>query len=174
MRCGLPPVAERTLIGAYERVLARTPDAQAQADETGSVTFAGSFERSLRLAAGFAAHGVGLRRPTALLLDNSLDAVHLWSALGLGGMVEVPVNTAYKERFLLHVLNDSGAELIVIEDGYASRLAAVAGQLTALRTVAVRGDVEQAAALRDRFRVVPLADLAEHGRPDPCLATPAS
>ena len=87
MRRGLPPVAEHTLIGAYERVLARTPDAQGQADETGSVTFAGSFERSLRLAAGLAAHGVGPGQPAALLLDNSLDAVHVWSGLGLGGMV---------------------------------------------------------------------------------------
>ena len=40
MRRGLPPVGERTLRLAYERVLARTPDAEAQADETGSVTFA--------------------------------------------------------------------------------------------------------------------------------------
>ncbi len=148
-------------------MLARTPDGQAQADETGSVTFAGSYERSLRLAAGYAAHGVGPGQPAALLLDNSLDAVHAWSGLGLGGMIEVPVNTAYKGRFLRHVLNDSGAELIVIEDGYAARLAAVAGQLTALRTVAVRGDVEQAAALRGRFRVIPLAELEEHGRATP-------
>jgi acyl-coenzyme A synthetase/AMP-(fatty) acid ligase len=101
MRRDLPSVAERTLVGAYERVLARTPDAEAQADETGSVTFAGSFERSLRLAAGFAAHGVG------------------------------------------------------------------PGQLTALRTVVVRGAVEQAAALRGRFRVVPLGELEEYGRATP-------
>src|SRR6201996_1515084 len=86
--------------------------------------------RSRRRAAGFAAQGVGPREPAALLLDNSLDAVHVWSGLGLGGRVEVPVNTAYKGRFLSHVLNDSGAELIVIEDGYADRLAAVADQLT--------------------------------------------
>ena len=82
-------------------------------------------------------------------------------------MVEVPVNTAYKGRFLSHVLNDSGAELIVIEDGYAGRLAAVAGELTALRTVVVRGDAERAAGLRGRFRVVPLTELEEHGRAAP-------
>jgi len=51
MRRGLPPVGDRTLLAAYQRVLARTPDAEAQADEAGSVTFAGSYERSLRLAA---------------------------------------------------------------------------------------------------------------------------
>lgn len=159
---------ERTLIAAYERILARKPDDIAQADEAGAVTFAGSYERSLRLAAGFAAHGIGHQQPAALMLDNSLDAVHAWSGLGLGGMVEVPVNTAYKGRFLWHVLNDSGAELIVVEDSYAERLAEVAAELTALRTVAVRGDAARAAGLSGRFRVVPLAELEEHG-----TATPA-
>ena len=167
MRRGLPPVGERTLLAAYERVLARTPDAEAQADETGSVTFAGSYERSLRLAAGFAAHGIRIGELCGLLLDNSLDAVHAWSGLGLGAMVEVPVNTAYKGRFLSHVLNDSGAGLIVVEDSYSERLAAVAGELTALHTVAVRGDVERAAALSRRFQVVPLAELEEHGSASP-------
>jgi carnitine-CoA ligase len=165
----LPPVDQRTLRVAYERVLARSPDDVAQGDEAGSVTFAQSYERSLRLAAGFAAHGIGHQEPAALLLDNSLDAVHAWSGLGLGGMVEVPVNTAYKGGFLTHVLNDSGAELIVIEDHYAERLAAVAGDLTSLRTVAVRGDALAAASagLADRFGVLPLAELESHGTASP-------
>jgi crotonobetaine/carnitine-CoA ligase len=170
MTDGLPPVSGRTLLDAYQRVLARTPDAGAQADPAGSVTFAGSYERSLRLAAGVAAQGIGPGQPAALLLDNSLDAAHVWSGLGLGGRVEVPVNSAYKGRFLSHVLNDSGAELIVIEDSYADRLAAVAGQLTALRTVAVRGDADRAAGLRDRFRVIPLAELEDHGQAPPAPA----
>src|ERR1700760_3290754 len=162
MRRGLPPVDGRTLLAAYQRVLARTPDATGQADEAGSGAVAGSYERSLRLAAGFAAQGVGPREPAALLLDNSLDAVHVWSGLGLGGRVEVPVNTAYKGRFLSHVLNDSGAELIVLEDGCAARLAAVAGELTVLPPLAVGGAPGRAASLRDRFRVIPLAELEEH------------
>ncbi|MFY9933828.1 MAG: AMP-binding protein [Streptosporangiaceae bacterium] len=165
----LPPVDQRTLRAAYERVLARSPDDVAQADEAGSVTFAQSYQRSLRLAAGFGAHGVEHQQPAALLLDNSLDAVHAWSGLGLGGMVEVPVNTAYKGSFLTHVLNDSGAGLIVVEDHYAERLAAVAGDLTSLRTLVVRGDAGQVASagLADRFRVLPLAELEEHGTAAP-------
>src|ERR1700685_1889483 len=111
MRRGLPPVSDRTLLAAYLRILARTPDAEAQGDEAGSGEFAGSSERSLRLPAGCAAAGIGPRQPAALLLDNSLDAAHVWSGLGLGGLVEVPVNTAYKGRLLIHVLNDSGSGL---------------------------------------------------------------
>jgi len=164
----LPPVEARTLRAAYERVLARCPDEVAQADEAGSVTFAQSYQRSLRLAAGFGAHGVGHQEPAALLCDNSLDAVHAWSGLGLGGMVEVPVNTAYKGDFLTHVLNDSGAGLIVIEDHYAGRLAEVAQDLTALRTVVVRGDASAAVAeLGGRFRVLPLGELQSHGTAAP-------
>jgi acyl-CoA synthetase (AMP-forming)/AMP-acid ligase II len=164
---GLPPVEERTLRAVYEQVLAASPDETAQVDESGTATFAESYQRSLRLAAGIAAHGVGHQEPAALLLDNSLDAVHVWSGIGLGGRVEVPVNTAYKGRFLTHVLNDSAAGLIVIEDGYAERLADVAGDLTALRTVVVRGDPGRAAALRGRFRVLPLDELEAHGEAAP-------
>jgi crotonobetaine/carnitine-CoA ligase len=164
---GLPPVQERTLRAVFDRVLAASPDEVAQVDESGSVTFAQSYQRSLRLAAGIAAHGIGHQQPAALLLDNSLDAVHAWSGIGLGGRVEVPVNTAYKGRFLTHVLNDSAAGLIVIEEGYADRLAEIAGDLTALRTVVVRGDLDRAAALRSRFEVVPLAELETHGEASP-------
>lgn len=169
---GLPPVEERTLRAVYERVLAASPDEIAQVDESGAVTFAESYQRSLRLAAGLAAQGIGHQEPAALLLDNSLDAVHVWSGIGLGGRVEVPVNTAYKGRFLTHVLNDSAAGLIVIEDGYADRLAEVAGDLTALRTVVVRGDPGRAAALGGQFRVIPLADLESHGTASPAPGDP--
>jgi acyl-CoA synthetase (AMP-forming)/AMP-acid ligase II len=100
---GLPPVEEGTLRATYDRVLAASPDEVAQVDESGAVTFAESYQRSLRLAAGIAAHGIGHQEPAALLLDNSLDAVHVWSGIGLGGRVEVPVNTAYKGRFLTYV-----------------------------------------------------------------------
>jgi carnitine-CoA ligase len=119
---GLPPIEDRTMRGTYERVLARCPDELAQTDAAGSYTFASSYSRALRLAAGFAAAGVGAQEAAALLLDNSLDLVHTFTGLALGGMVEVPVNTAYKGRFLTHVLNDSQAGVAVVEDGYLDRL----------------------------------------------------
>ena len=130
----LPPVDDRTMRTTYERVLARCPDRLAQTDADGSVTFADSYARSLRLAAGFAAAGMARQEPVALMLDNSLEQVHAFTGLALGGMVEVPVNTAYKGQFLAHILNDSGATVAVAEDGYLDRLAAISGELTSLRT----------------------------------------
>ena len=72
--------------------------------------------------------------------------------LALGGMVEVPVNTAYKGRFLTHILNDSQAAVAVVEDGYLDRLAAIAG------------------GLADRFRVMPFAELRSAGSAAPAPA----
>lgn len=169
---GLPDVADRTLLVAYERVLAARPDEVAQVDAAGSWTFAQSFERSLRLGAGLAGLGVGRAEPVALLMDNSLDFVHAWSGAGLRGMVEVPVNTACMGRFLGHVLGDSGAGVAVVEDRYVDRVLAVAGDLPALHALVVRGDAAAADAAAGRLRVVPFAEL-EVAAPQPPVRSAA-
>lgn len=170
----MPPIEERTLLRAYERVLAGRPHDIGQTDDAASCTFEQSYTRSLTLAAGLLATGAAVQRPAAVLLDNSLDTVHLWSATGLGGMIELPINTAYKGRFLTHILNDSGAEVIVAEDHYLDRLALVADELPALRTVVVRGDIDAAEDLVGRFRVIPLAELETHGVAEPAPADAAA
>jgi crotonobetaine/carnitine-CoA ligase len=171
---GLPEVEQRTFTATVERALAAVPDEVAQIDQAGAWTFAQSFERSTRLGAGLRDLGVGRSEPVALLMDNSLDAVHVWSGLSLGGMVEVPVNTAYKGTFLRHVLHDSGVEVVVVEDRYVERLVAVADDLPTLRTVVVRGDAAAAdAALAHRFRVVPLGELETAAPMAPVRVSPA-
>ncbi|MDF5752160.1 AMP-binding protein [Spongiactinospora sp. TRM90649] len=161
----LPELERRTFIHAFERALAKVPDKVAQTDRSGRWTFAESFDRSLRFAGGLAAAGAGRAAPVALMLDNSMDAIHAWSGLSLTGVVEVPVNTAYKGRFLTHILNDSGAEILLIEDRYCARLARAADDLTSLRTVVVRGGAGDALP-QGRFLVVPFEELD--------AATPAS
>ena len=168
---GLPDIGERTMLAAYERALAHRPDEIAQVDAAGRWTFAESFRRSLRLGAGFGTLGVQRGAPVALLLDNSFDAVHTWTALGLQGMVEVPVNTAYLGRFLVHVLNDSGAKVAVVEERYVERVVAVADELTTLRTLVVRGDVDAVSATA--FRVVPFAELDAAAAASPVHCAPA-
>jgi len=163
----LPPVEHRTLRAAYDRALAEAPDELAQLDQNARYTTAESHERSLRIAGGFGSLGVARQEPVAALLDNSLDAAHVWSGLGLGGMVEVPVNTAYKGSFLAHVLNDSAASTLVVDDSYVERIARISGDLTALRTLVVRGDTTAADGLG--LRVVAFDELTAA---DPAPAGP--
>jgi len=166
-------MSERTLRAAYDRVLAAAPDEIAQVGPDGRYTFAESHDRSLRIAGGLAGLGAGPQEPVALMLDNSLDAVHAWSGIGLGGMVEVPVNSAYKGDFLTHVLNDSGARTLICDDSFADRLARVAGDLTTLDTLVVRGDPAVADPLRGRTRVVPFGELLAAEPAAPRAADPA-
>ena len=157
---GLPPVEQRTFTAAYERALAIRPDEVAQVDRSGAWTWASSFARATRMGGGFRTLGVERGHPAALLMDNSMDFVHAWSGLSLAGMVEVPVNTAYKGAFLSHILNDSAVEVLVAEDHYLDRLAAVAPELQHLTTVVVHGDPGAAGPeLARRYRVVPFAEL---------------
>ncbi|TQS42927.1 AMP-binding protein [Cryptosporangium phraense] len=139
---GLPKVPERTLRAAYDRVLDERPDDVTQIGPDGRYTTAEHHERSLRIAAGLTALGAKRQEPVALLLDNSLDAVHAWTGAALGGLVEVPINSAYKGSFLTHVLNDSGAETLIVDAPYVERVARVAADLTSLRRLVVRGPAE--------------------------------
>jgi crotonobetaine/carnitine-CoA ligase len=165
---------QRTFIAAFERALHSNPDGLAQVDRNGRWTFAESFERSTRLGAGLRAQGVGLQRPVAMMLDNSFDTIHIWSGLALGGMIEVPINTAYKGRFLSYMLNNSDSEVLVVEDHYLDRLAAVANELTSLRTVVVRGDLGAAdPALTSRFRVLSFGEIEAHAGLTPVKVGPS-
>ncbi|MFF5986689.1 AMP-binding protein [Prauserella flavalba] len=169
----LPEVPARTLRAAYDRALTESPDTVAQLGRDGRYTFAESHDRSLRIVAGLAGLGTARQEPVALLLDNSLDGVHAWSGTGLGGMVEVPVNTAYKGAFLTHILNDSGARTLICEDAYVERIARVAGDLGSLRTLVVHGEVAAADGLRDRFRVVEFGELTTPEPAAPLSLDPA-
>lgn len=135
----LPDVAHRTLPAAFDRVLADIPDATLLESADGTYSYAEAHERSLRIAGGLRALGVGSGDRVLLMLDNSADAALAWFATALTRVAEVPVNTAYKGSFLSHVVNDCGAAVAIVEQAYCARFAAVASELQHLRTVVVRG-----------------------------------
>ena len=138
----LPKLEERTLLRSFERALDFAPDKVAFADRDASYTYSQAFRRSLSLAGGLARLGCRANSPAALMLDNSLDYVHAWLGMGLTGVLEVPVNTAYKGDFLAHILRDSGVETLLVEAHYLDRVEAIADGVPTLRNVVVRGQFE--------------------------------
>lgn len=155
----LPPLGERTLAGVMERNLRRYPDKTALRDPQRSLTYRELNDEALRLAGGIASLGVERQQPLLLMLDNHIDYISCWIALGLTARIEVPINTAYLGSILVHVINNCGARAIIIEDHYVERLAAIANQIPRLEEVVIRGDIGQAAALPQRMRVRPYSDL---------------
>lgn len=151
---GLPALDQRTLGAVLARHLRERPDQLAVRDPARGLSYAALYEEALSIAAGFARLGVARQEPVLLMLDNHLDYVAAWWALSLTARVEVPVNTAYKGALLAHVVNNSGARVVVIEAAYLPVLAAIADQLPRLEHVVVRGAMP-AVPLPGRLQAMP-------------------
>jgi long-chain acyl-CoA synthetase len=96
---------------------ARRPDAPAVVAGTERLTWAQLDAELDRAAAGYARLDLSRGDRVAVQLPNGVD----WLRAALGalraGLVVVPVNTAYTDPELEHVLGDSGAALLVVAGG---------------------------------------------------------
>lgn len=130
---------EFTATGVLRARVAETPDALFL-DFSGERTTYGEFDlATTRLANALRALGAAPGTCIATMLDNNLDCVLAWFAISKLGAVWVPVNTAFKGQFLRHQLNDSEAELIIVEPDYADRIASLSDSLVSLKRILYRG-----------------------------------
>ena len=158
----LPPLKERTLAAVVRGRLATAPDALVVRGPERSLSTAQLVDEALAVAGGFQDRGIATAEAVLLMLDNHIDYIVAWWALGLTGRIEVPVNTAYKGSILIHVINNSAARAIVIDAAYLPVLAEVAASLSALELVIVRGidtSASAQAALPARMRVLDWREL---------------
>jgi crotonobetaine/carnitine-CoA ligase len=130
---------QRTLPSVLGRGAESWPDKLALRSPTESYTYAELLAATLRVAGGLESFHVDRQEAVLAMLDNHLDFVVTFAGIAMGARMVVPVNTAYKGGILAHVINDSGARVLVVEDRYCERLAAIAGDLQQVSTVFVRG-----------------------------------
>ncbi len=84
-------------------------------------TFAAMFESARRVAGALAASGGAPGDRLLVMLPNSSMFIRTWLGAQVAGMVEVPINTAYRGQFLEHQASTVGPKLAVIDGGYAER-----------------------------------------------------
>jgi carnitine-CoA ligase len=99
------------------------------------LTFAEFNERVNNVAHGLRAAGVDPGDRVAVMLGNSLEFLLASYALKKLGAVEVAINTGFRGAGLVHVVNLTGARLLITEEEFVGPLATVLPDLTALRTV---------------------------------------
>ena len=157
----LPPLHERTLDSVIRRRLETSPDSPMARDASRSASCAQLFEEAMSIAGGLAERGIEPGENVLLMLDNHVDYIVAWFAIGLTGRIEVPVNTAYKRAILTHVLNNSSARAIIIDKVYLETLDEIADTLTTLELVIVRD--EERPKLNAKFDVMTWKEL--HGPP---------
>ena len=81
-------------------------------------TYAGVHLDSDRLAAGLASLGLGAGDRSCLMMQNSLECIDAWFAMNKAGIVEVPINQAYRG----HLLEYLGQPVALLGRGMRRRL----------------------------------------------------
>jgi crotonobetaine/carnitine-CoA ligase len=104
-----------------------------------SLTYVEVLALAERRAAGLLERGVAPGDRVLLLMDNSIDLVISWFAINLIGAVEVPTNTANRGASLAHVVDNSRAEIAIVDTAYLPVLADVADEVPSLKHLVVRG-----------------------------------
>jgi crotonobetaine/carnitine-CoA ligase len=101
------------------------------------LTYQGLDAAANRYANGLRALGLGKGKKLAVMLPNCPEYLGLLFGAAKLGAVTVPINTAYKGDLLAHVINNSDAEVLVIDEQYLEAMSAIADRLGGLRAVLV-------------------------------------
>jgi natural product biosynthesis luciferase-like monooxygenase protein len=119
---------------AFEKQVARTPDAIALSFRATDLTYAELNARANRVAHLLRSMGVGPDTPVALCVDRGPNL--LVGALGIlkAGGAYVPLDPGYPADRLAHYLSDSAAPVIVTEHAQLDRLPAHGAQVLQLDT----------------------------------------
>jgi carnitine-CoA ligase len=143
------PLAERTMVHALRRQVARRPHDVAIRDTQCAFTYEEAAERVRKLAYGIAALGVQAGDTIATMMDNHADHLLVALAIATVGATEVTVNTAYKGTLLEYILADSQAKVAIVESRYVDRVddsLEAAGAV--LKHVVIRGGSERTPTVR--------------------------
>ena len=122
------------------RWAAEQPDAPALRHVDGSTLLWGdAHEESLRWASALERVGVGRGEPVVTVFVNTFEAFHAWVGCAWLGAIESPVNTNYKGDWLRHVINNTGAKVILAQDRFVTAVFDIAAELPNIEQVVVFG-----------------------------------
>ncbi|UNZ16009.1 non-ribosomal peptide synthetase [Streptomyces sp. 891-h] len=119
---------DATLHGLFAEQAARTPEAPALLTEDGTVTYGRLDARANQLARTLRERGIGPGSIVALLTERSPEMLTAVLAVLKAGAAYLPVDPAYPQARIDHLLTDSAAGLAL----HQSRFKALAGSTPAL------------------------------------------
>ena len=106
----------------------------------GSVlTWAEAHHDSLRWSSALERLGVVHGEPVVTVFVNTFEAFHSWMGCAWLGAIDSPINTNYKGDWLRHVIDNTGARIVLAQDRFVGAVFDVADQLTHVETVVVFG-----------------------------------
>ena len=162
---------ERTVVHVLKRAVAEFPDHPWILNDDVSLTYAEGDTLANRIANGIRAQGIDAGETVLFMLPDVPEYVATWLACSKTGVVEVPVNTAYRGDILVHVMNDARARALVCDAGFLDRIDAVSDRLEHLEKIFVYesadGHGELPSDLERRFEVAPFETLVSNDTEPP-------
>ncbi|MCW2785371.1 MAG: peptide permease [Marmoricola sp.] len=139
-------------------------------------TFAEMLSAAEQVGRSLLAAGADPGDRVVLVAGNSSQFVRTWLGAAVGGLVEVPINTAYERDFLAHQVSTVEATLAVVDDVFAARFVDIADAAKSIRKFWVidTGHLEPAlATLRSAgWDAAPWDELDDRSNADPALELP--
>jgi crotonobetaine/carnitine-CoA ligase len=113
-------------------------------DET--LTYAQVDSISNQFANGFKSMGLIKNDKIAIMMINHPYYLHVWFGAAKLGIVEVPINTAYKGELLKHLINNSESKALFLDSEFLDRLLIIQDDLPKLERIICRGEIDQTVA----------------------------
>jgi carnitine-CoA ligase len=127
--------AERTLSTMLLRQAKRIPDRPLVSAGGVTLTYAQTCDLAARAAAALKSAGIGAGERVALICSNRMEFFELLLGCTWLGAALVPINVASRGPQLQHILSNSGARLLVIEDAYAQNLSMLDASALAVKMI---------------------------------------
>lgn len=116
-------------------------------------TYAETLDAAERVGSGMLAAGAATGDRVLILAPNSSAHIFAWLGSAVAGLVEVPVNTAYRGTFLAHQTATTSPTIAVVAGEFVERVLDVADAFSSVRSFFIIGDDNEQgaaiAALRD-------------------------
>jgi crotonobetaine/carnitine-CoA ligase len=127
--------AERTLPTMLLRQAKRIPDKPLVSAGDVALTYAQACDMAARAAAALQSAGIGPGERVALICSNRMEFIEIFLGCAWLGAVLVPINVASRGPQLQHILSNSGARLLIIEDAYADNLSMLNASALAVEAI---------------------------------------
>ncbi|MGD9988187.1 AMP-binding protein [Pseudonocardia sp.] len=143
----LPSLGGGTVGGLLTDRAARTPDKPALIFDDEQLSYAELDAAASTVARGLLGLGLAPGTSVGVFLPNRVETLVAFFGIARAGLVEVPVNTAYKGAFLDHALGHTDVQVLITEPGLLDLAAALPERPSALRIVVTLSDSVPAGVL---------------------------
>ena len=153
-----------TITGLLSSRAARTPSKPALICEDVQLSYAELDAQATAVGAGLLALGLEHGESVGVFLSNRAEYLSAYFGITRAGLVEVPINTAYKGTFLDYALDHTGVRALITESRLADALGTLPELPEALTTVVFVDEVPAGFARRG-VRALTWAQLLAEGDP---------